>query len=323
MSSSLPSLEPLFPEWAALTSDVLSILIDIDAGRHWGFQDPRVSNQLPDDILRQLDPNQVYHTLTHQLSTPLLDEIHNSLWLVARKESNHIDSLHYQVVKGRRIIPNEETKMHLVWTPDKIHIKPIPQYLFNHHFWKCFLCPRSKNADAWRAVAAGFLRSYAHLVRHRSDLSIAHEYKLIPEDVDWIAWTLFISNFRRIPDHQVAKRYLYGQMCLSRLSLLIRLQIPRERDSIWFYEPPHWFAGPYLRSFTTALGFLLASISLMLSSMQVSLNAGLRTNASTRTFSGFSTFTLIIISMVWLLLFVVPAAFLVWQFWFGLRYRNK
>lgn len=219
---------------------------------------------------------------------------------------------------------NEETKMYLVWPSDKIHIKPIPQNLFNHHFRKYFLCPRTEDADAWPAVVAGFLRSDTHLVRHRSDLSIVHENKLIPENIGRISLDLlrclFSDKFLII---KWRNAYLYRQLRLSRLSILVRLHMPRERDSIWFYEPPHWSTGPYPQSVTTAFGFLLASISLMLSSMQVSLNAGPRTSASTRTFSGFSTFTLIIVSMVWLLLSVVPSAFLVWQFWFALTVVDK
>ena len=78
MSISLPAIEPLFPEWAGLTSDVPSILINNDAGRDWGSRDPHVSNQLPDETLGQVDPNQIYHTLTHQLSGPLLDEFHKN-----------------------------------------------------------------------------------------------------------------------------------------------------------------------------------------------------------------------------------------------------
>ena len=323
MCSSPLSTKPPFPEWAALRTDVLSVLSDIDANRDRGSQDPRIIENLPDDMLRQLDPNHVFSTLTCQLSTPLLDEVYDNLWLIARKESSHIDSLHYQVVKGRSIVRNEETKMHLVWTSDKVHVKPVPQYLLNHHFWKHFLCLPTQDAHRWRAIAAGFLRSYAHLVRHRSDLDMAHEYKLVPQDVDWAAWNFFMAYFRRIPDSDVAKRYRYGQMRLSRLNLLVRMHMPRGRDTIWFYEPPYWSIGPYLRSITTSLGFLLASISLMLSSMQVSMNAGPRTSALTSTFSRFSIVILIVIATVWLLLLAVPLAFLIWQFWFSLRQKNK
>lgn len=307
--------EPLFPEWAALRVGILSILIDIHAHRDWDPHDPRTTEQLPDDLLGQLDSNDVLNTLSCQLSTSLLDELHDNLWLIARRESSHIDSLHYHVVKGRSIVTNEESKMHLLWTSDKIHPKPIPQYLLSYHFWEFFLCPQTKDANRWRAVADRFLRSYAHLVRDRSDLSIAHEKKLIPEDVDWPAWTFALPMFDK-SYVEVAKRYHYWQMRLSWLSHLVRLHVTREWDIIWFYEPP------YLRSLTTSLAFLLTSVSLILSSMQVSLNVGPRTSA-TSTFSRFSTFMLVIVDMVWLLLSVVRCAFLIWQFCFALRQRNK
>lgn len=309
-----------------MRTGALSILSDIDADRDCGSQgsrDPRIFEQLSQDILTQLDPNRVFSTLSCQLSMLLLDELYDDLWLIARKETSHIDSLHYQLVKGRSIVLNEESKMHLLWTSDRIHVKPIPLYLLNYHFWKQFLCLQTGDALKWRAVAIGFLRSYAYLVRHRSDLNIAHDNNLIPKDVDWEAWTLFSAYFRRCPNSEVEKRYLYGQMRLSRLNHLVRLRLPHERDSIWFYEPPYWSTGPYLRSITTSLGFLLATISLMLSSMQVSLNAGPRTSASVSTFSRFSTFLLVVIGVVWLLLFVVPFAFLMWQLGSSLRQRHR
>ena len=316
-------MEPPFPEWAALRNDKLSILIDVDAELTWTSKDPRTSGVCAEKMLTELDSNQVFKNLIYQLSTPLLDELHEHLWLGARKAGDHIDSLHYQVIKGRTIVSNEEAKMHMIWTSDKIHIKPVPQYLFDYQFWKQFLCPNTEDARPWLAVAKGFLRSYSCLVRHRIDLDLAHENKLIPEDIQWEAWALFIAPFRRVRDHEIAARYLYGQMRLSRLNWLVRLRLPRSKDNIWFYEPPYWSISPYLKSFTTSLGFFLASISLGLSSMQLSLNAGPRTSASTHTFSRFASIVLVATALVWLLIVAVPSAFLLWQLQFSVRQRNK
>jgi hypothetical protein len=61
-----------------------------------------------------------------------------------------------------------------------------------------------------RSIALGFLRSYAHLVQHRSDFTLAREPQLIPDNVDWLKWCRFIHHFRHIEEDQVAKRYHYG-----------------------------------------------------------------------------------------------------------------
>lgn len=323
MSTRPSSEEPPFPEWAALRNNKLSILVDVSAEQDWTLQDPRLSKECAERTLMNLDSSQVFDSLAHQLSTPLLDELNEHLWLIARKAGDHIDSLHYQVVKGRTIVSNEEAKMHMIWTSDRIHIKPVPQYLFDHRFWKQFLCPDTDDAHRWLAIAKGFLRSYAHLVRHRIDLDLAHENKLIPEDIEWEAWALFITHFRRVLDSEVAGRYIYGQMRLSRLNLLVRLRLPRTRDSVWFYEPPYWSTSPYLEKFTASLGFFLASISLVLSSMQVSLNAGPRTTASTHTFSRFASMVLLVTGLVWLLILAVPSGFWIWQLQFAVRQRHK
>ncbi|KAI4175406.1 MAG: hypothetical protein LQ346_008077 [Caloplaca aetnensis] len=316
-------MEPPFPEWAALRNDKLSVLIDVGAEHNWTSQDLRTDGARAMRTFMDLDPKQVFKSLDYQLSTPLLDDLEKDLYLVARKAGDHIDSLHYQVVKGRTIVANEEAKMHMIWTSDAIQLKPVPLYLFDHQFWKQFLCPGTTDAAHWLRIANGFLRSYAFLVRHRIDLDVAHENKLIPQDIQWEAWALFIAHFRRMPDDEVAKRYRYGQMRLSRLHMLVRLRLPPSRDSIWFYEPPYWSTFAYLKSITTSLGFLLASISVALSSMQVSLNAGPRTSASTNTFSRFASMVLVVTTVAWLLIVVVPSIFLIWQLHFSVRQRHK
>lgn len=323
MSSSSSSSEAPFPEWAALQTDDLSLRIDFDADYDWGSRDPRREEDLPNNALTQANRAQVFQYLAFQLSTALLDELHNHLWFIARKESSHIDSLHYHIVKGRSIIVNEEAKMHLVWTSDKVHIKPISPCFLNHHFWKQFLCQQDQTSSHYRALATGFLRSYAYLVRHHSDLVFAHEHNLIPESVDWPSWTLFIAYFRRLPDCRVAKRYHYGQLRLSRLNALVRCAMPQQRDTIWFYEPPYWSTGPYFRGFTMSLGFFLASIVLVLSSMQVELNTGTKTNAKTDTFSGFATVVLASVGFVWFMLLAVPSGFWLWQLYFSVKQREK
>jgi len=44
------------------------------------------------------------------------------------------------------------------------------------------------------SIAVRFLRSYAFLVRHYLDFILAKEFRLIPDDVDWIKWSNFINH---------------------------------------------------------------------------------------------------------------------------------
>ncbi|KJZ69752.1 hypothetical protein HIM_10863 [Hirsutella minnesotensis 3608] len=230
-----------------------------------------------------LVPDEVRVHISNELETPLLDELHDKLWLVARKSSSNIDALHTQRVKGRNIIPTEDPRLHLVWNRGTIYIKPVPVFLLNHDFWTMYL--QSPNGELFskgprmlsesapsvfdRSVAMGFLRSYALLVTCHLDLAIAKESHLIPDDVDWLRWSEFICHFRGIGDENVAQRYHYGQLRLSRLNWAVRIFRPRHANTIWFYEIPHWSTSEFVARATFPLAFAFAGVSLALSSMQV------------------------------------------------------
>ena len=284
--------------------------------------------QSAQQLLTQLSPDKASAFLRAELSTPLLDSLYQKLWLVARKESSHIDSLHHQHVKGRQVILNEDPKMHLIWTPNKIFIKPIPHCLFSYYFWLSFLSPGlstekpHENARFNRTLALGFLRSYSHLIRHRSDFAIAKERHLLPGEVDWPSWRCFITHFHHVPNARVAHRYHYGQMRHSRLNYLVRLTLPRERSTFWFYEPLHWSTAPYIKGITTSVGFVLATISLVLSSMQVSLAAVPGSHATARTYWIFSVMIQSAMVASWILMASVPLAFVIWQLCWGFRHKG-
>lgn len=228
--------------------------------------------------------------LSNHLETPLLDELYDKLWLVARKSGQNINPLHTQKVKGRDIIPTEDARLHLIWHRNKIYIKPVPVFLLNHEFWATYLQPPVRNPipetserpqQASQAkplavddsIAVGFLRSYALLVQSRLDFVLAKESHLIPEDVkDWLQWSRFIMHFRCVADERVAKRYHYGQLRLSRLNWVVRIFRPEHTMTRWFYEIPHWSTVDYISRATVPLLFLFAVVSLDLSAMQVLLS---------------------------------------------------
>ncbi|PVH69820.1 hypothetical protein DL98DRAFT_162982 [Cadophora sp. DSE1049] len=104
------------------------------------------------------------------LEGKITDDIYPYLWLVARKEAAHIDSLHEQLLKKRVIASAEDPKLHLVWYYETVYIKPLPDYLLNHAIWTCHIpkppaqpVQTRPRYDKYRATL-GFLRSYSFLI---------------------------------------------------------------------------------------------------------------------------------------------------------------
>lgn len=304
---------------------------------------------IPGNPAVQLFSSEVYKHISTELEVPLLDELYDKLWLVARKSGLSIDPLHVQVIKGRKIIPAEDPELHLVWNRDKIYVKPVPVFLLNHDFWTLYLQPpRLPKAPLkssqmsfemqppahYRSLAVGFLRSYALLVTSKLDFTIAKESHLIPSDIDWLKWSKFMCFFRNIERQSVAKRYHYGQLRLSRLNWAVRIFRPRSATTSWFYKIPYWSTSEFVARVSLPLVFIFASVSLALSSMQVALSVPLDSLGSqkpnenglrdmSQAFWGFSVAVLVSWLLIWILLLGIPIAVFAWQFLWGYRNREK
>jgi hypothetical protein len=336
MSASVPSRAP-FPEVCALNVEHLD-----------SSTQPETIAHIPGDPTVSLRSHDVSAYLLAELATPLLDEIYDKLWLVARKVGSSIDALHVQIIRGRAIVPSEDPGLHLVWMRDKIYIKPLPICLLNYAFWIMHLqLTESKEIDSNgalasestttcfdRTIALGFLRSYAFLIRHQLDFILAKESHLIPDDVDWVKWSRFINNFRTVEDRHVAKRYHYGQLRISRLNWVVRLYRPQNANTWWFYEIPHWSVQDYVAQAIVPLLFLFASTSLVLSSMQVVLSVpvddlwfqdsdGFGLRYISRAFWTFSIGILLLSGVVWALLFAIPFLALSWQLSWGFQKQRE
>jgi hypothetical protein len=185
-----------------------------------------------------------------------------------------------------------------------------------------------------RSIAVGFLRSYAFLVQHRLDFILAKELHLVPDDVDWIKWSIFISNFRDLKDEQVAKRYHYGQLRLSRLNWTVRLFGAGHSRTTSFYGLPYWTTTEYMTELTFGLLFFFGGVSLVLSSMRVALavptedlwsqqldGPGLR--EMRRAFWVFSIAVLLLATVTWVLLLGIPIVVLAWQLSWGFQKARK
>ena len=263
---------------------------------------------VPDQPTIPLDLASVNEFLNQELATPLLDELTPRLWLFATRSGDHIYPLNRQNFERRRIVVSEKPGLHLLWFHSELYLKPIPPCLLNHPFWQDFLgAPDSGRSIAFdRKVALGFLRSYAFLIRHRSDLTLALQHGLVPESTTWAQWSLFIDHFRHLQDDEVAPRYHYGQIRLTRLNSAVRLFQPRGSRCWWYYHQRHEQTSSYLLNLFAPLLFVFASLSLALAAMQVVLTSpqddllasddGVRLISA---FRGFSYFVLISMVLIW------------------------
>lgn len=331
-----------FPKSSALSKHQPPVQTDNDSNKPIDF--------IPGELGIGLTQDDVYSFLSSELTTPLLDELYDNLWLVARKSGKNIDPLNRQRVKTREIIATEDARLHLVWYRNRIYVKPMPLCLLNHDFWATYLSSPVENAPSAhhtsapqpnpykpffdRRIALGFMRSYALLVRHRVDFVLARESHLFPIEFDWEQWSEFIAHFRHIEDDEVANRYHYGQLRLSRLNWAVRLCRPSSAATKWFYEVPHWSIGMYVERAITPLLFGFASLSLVLSSMQVLLAVPDESLSSVRVdvsslaamrgaFWVFSCMVLLLSGVIWVLLFVIPFCGLIRELTWGFMNRGK
>ncbi|XXH04072.1 hypothetical protein Hte_010483 [Hypoxylon texense] len=254
--------------------------------------------------------------LAHELDTTRLSCLHKYLWLAGLPVPAR--PLHRQRLMNRAIVITERADEHLVWHEHRIFIKPMPAFLLCHGFWETHLCfDRTLHASA-----CGMLLSYAWLVAYPSDFAIAASSGLFPPGVTWERWTALACSVLGALDlaamSDVAPRYQYGELRLSRLDMLTRwpfllpppLWSPR-RLVDGYMSSSTWYTAFFERHFGwLVVGFVYVSV--VLSALQV----GLATNALGAsphfqdfglglTLAGLAALFLALASMlaVWLVLF--------------------
>lgn len=254
--------------------------------------------------------------LDGELNTIKLDKIHQLLWLAGLPISAR--PLHRQRLMNRTLLVTENPDEHLVWHESRIFIKPLPQYLLSHEFWAKHLCTNEKR----HRYACGLLLSYAWLVSYPSDLKIAKEVRLLPEDIEWARWTAFVADFLTHLNphtlHQVDRRYQYGELRLNRLNLIYRTKsaaLPMRHLINGFMSGPSWYQAFFERNF----GWLIAVffyVAVILSALQVGLaTESLQANVGFQRASTWFASTSIIVVLV-----TIFVMFLLWVvlFWYHL-----
>lgn len=204
---------------------------------------------------------------------------------VQTPDYRHIYPLHHQAAHARLIIVNENPGLHLLWYYDRIFVKPIPSYFLSASFWTYL---RGADDDVYRA-AVGFMRSYHYLIQYEIDYDLACERKLIPQNPDcrekhrdddekrrdererhpsYAEFCRFIEQFDAVDHGDVCRRYHYGELRLTRIN---RATVLRKGKLAYFHIYPQW--GSYLRHFFAPIVMILGGASVILSAMQVNLNA--------------------------------------------------
>ncbi len=158
-----------------------------------------------------------------------------------------------------------------MWYYDKMFLKPIPPYLLSRAFWEYI---QEADNEVWKA-AAGFMRTYYYLKQYEVDFSRAtsSDLQLIPrlegrEPITFEEFADFIAHFHTLSDHEVASRYSYGALRLSRLNHLSRIFLHKWT---YFHLHPRWSEN--LGRVVAPVVTLFAVLATILNSMQVVLAA--------------------------------------------------
>lgn len=267
--------------------------------------------------------------LDKEFRTPELDTMAPNLWLMTTQSSAHISTLHHQRVKGREIVITEDPRLHLLWIDDRIFVKPLPPYLLSHGFWTTYLLPHAQTKTPFAAQESilpsvlGFLRTYAHLIHHQSDLDVALKHSLLPPTVTLEAFCAFSSQFTAIPDAAVSPRYSFGEMRLSRLNFWTKFLLPGR----WHYMPVYRQYSAYFQRLFAPFLFIFGSVSVILSAIQVEMAVEPLADMPWKGFQGFARYFSVVslfltglASLALLLLFLIKISI---EFAYATRTKKK
>ncbi|KAL1867895.1 hypothetical protein Daus18300_006170 [Diaporthe australafricana] len=285
-----------------------------------------MKDYLPGNPRIALSSDNLERPLGAEFTTSRLDRLGPHLWLLAKPDSRHISSLTHQIVRGRQIIVTEDPDMHLLWYEDRVYIKPLPKYLLSHAFWvhlnqlgsrrihaegrqEYELAVEVESARGQSEVlssALGFLRSYAFLLRHKSDFQLAREShpSLLPRGIRYATLVRLLQSVEdRITDDQVSPRWSYGELRLSRLNFWSKIFL----HEIEYCKVTGQYST-YVAKFYAPLLFIFGVFSVILSALQVGQEVDDETYARylTPVTKGFFIFTL---NLVLFSLFCVITAF--------------
>ncbi|KAL7940786.1 hypothetical protein V8C42DRAFT_336548 [Trichoderma barbatum] len=302
---------------AALTEKTPPFTIQLigstDGASNWDEEDAiRLAKILPATIRSGKDEiftptSNLGEFLQQELLVRRINAVQGWLWACGRPMPPR--PLHHQLVLSRDIIVTENPELHLIWGPQGIHLKPLPEYLLDSVFWKQHILSNgSPQHTELEQCARGFLFSYCALIAHYSDFRIARDKGLLPEAVTWEHWKILSREILQHHSYStVNPRYWYGELRLGRLNKIYRF---RKGHLLRGYSRISGYAiyGDLIRDNFASLITLLGYVVIVLTAMQVGLATDkLISNSAFQAASyGLAVFSIIapLISGVAILLFV-------------------
>ncbi|KAK1997805.1 hypothetical protein LX36DRAFT_657198 [Colletotrichum falcatum] len=241
--------------------------------REFGHLVPATSRTKHDHIV--VAQAEDFEFLERELLVQRLNDIQDLLWLCGRPMPPR--PLHYQVLTSREIQVTENPELHLVWTKNRIFVKPIPRWLLSPDFWAVHLAADAadqqrypRKQQLW-ACALGFLFTYTALIAYESDYQIASDKGLIPKEVTWYDWKALSAQI--VQNHcyaAVNPRYWYGELRLSRLNKIYRVRL-RYVLRGFSKVASHAFYEDLIRDNFSTLAAILGYVVIVLTAMQVGL----------------------------------------------------
>ncbi|KAJ5919130.1 hypothetical protein N7466_010073 [Penicillium verhagenii] len=283
------------------------------------------------------DQDSINQFLQTELKCPTIDALFPYMYWVAKRSGMHIDALHNNLVKNRKVVVTEDPELHLIWHKNTIWIKPLPLWLLDKEFWDTYLpitTATSQEASETHARldATGFIRSYTRLIRHESDFLLAQEKHIISKErISFADFQLLTLPFRDKGDDEVSKRYHYGQIRLSRLNWAVRFFQPSSRRyhatlGRLYYQQLYWDTSAFLQTSVAPFVFIFGTLSVILSSMQVALAVETDTQNKWGEFSWaswvFSIAVLVFVAVLLAVLALIVVILLLGQASWGWRHGN-
>jgi hypothetical protein len=204
------------------------------------------------------------------LDTPHLNALGEKLWRAG--PTPDVVSLTQHAVLDRKIQITEDPSVHLLWVEGILFVKPLPAYLTSYAFWAYLTDATTRDIGSGErerliATSLGFLKTYAHLIRRRSDFNLARRHELlgVTSFEDFIT---FIACFDELPTSAVSSRWRYGLIQLDALNFHSILLTRR-----WHLNRFESRYSTYFSRFFPVVLFIFALFSVMLSAMQVIIAA--------------------------------------------------
>ena len=276
--------------------------------------------------LRLINPANSDHLreyLGKDLDVSRLNKIHKHLWFAGLPRCAR--PLHHQLVIDRKIMITEQADLHLLWRDDRLHLKPLPDYLLSYDVWEGTLTRHSNLSEN----AKGFLLSYLWLIRQKSDFLIAQRENLISGDLTWDDWVsfstaVFPNIFSKNLDG-INPRYLYGELRLGRVNLIYRLCRNTRNFGTFvrgYSYGYHTYASFITRNFAWVLT-VIVYITIVLTAMQVGLaTTELQTSKLfNRASYGFTIFSIMAPLGILFVLFVVLLSLIIFNLEYAVTKR--